>query len=285
MKTLGKTRFAEERKPFEINLQLFADDSTSEPGEGEPVDTGLGVSPDSLDDVDNSVNDSNIDDDNNSDDGNDDINNQDDSNDDNYQQSPEINAAFARMRRQIEKADRIISQIYGKEFGVHSVDELEELYNKMEQQHMQQQYQKTGQLDPNYIMSLINNHPAIKAATQIAEDQKLLNNFNALKKEYPELVKTADDIPEEVWDQYDKGISLVDAFTIVKRKEILDFYKNAGKQKALNSINSKKHLKTEGDGASQDDGGVSIPPETLSMYIEMGMTKEEAVAHYRKLYK
>jgi hypothetical protein len=273
MMTLGKTSFAEERKPFKIDLQLFAEEDASDPGVGESAEptevVDSGTDPGSLEDVTESVNDDPIDDNEESTE---------------VEQSPEVNAAFARMRRQLKKADDLIAKIYGEEFNISSIEELEALYNQMEQEHMQQQYQQTGQIDPNFINNIINNHPAIKAATQVAEDQRLISNFNELKKEYPELVKTADDIPPEVWDQYDKGISLVDAYTITNRKEILDFYKNVGKQKTLNNINSKKHLKTEGDGASSGEG-VHIPAETLQMYLEMGMSKEEATAHYRKLYE
>ena len=278
MMTLGKTSFAEERKPFKIDLQLFPEEDVSDSGAEEPIDGGSGTIPGSQDGTIEPADVKPIDGTSDQDVGDQNTGDEEDV------QSPEVNAAFARMRKQLEKADQLIANIYGEEFNVNSIEELEALYNKMEQEHAMQQYQQTGQVDPNFINNLINNHPAIKAATQVAEDQRLVSNFNELKKEYPELIKTADDIPPEVWDQYDKGISLVDAYTITNRKEILDFYKNVSKQKTLNNLNSKKHLKTEGDGASSDDG-VHIPAETLSMYLEMGMSKEEATAHYRKLYK
>jgi hypothetical protein len=69
----------------------------------------------------------------------------------------------------------------------------------------------------------------------------------------------------------------------VNHKAVLDHAKGVGKQQALNNINSKAHLKTEGDGAGETND-IHMPADTLSMYMDMGMTKKQAFAHYKKLY-
>lgn len=195
----------------------------------------------------------------------------------NQQQTGGPNAAFARMRTQLDKANKLIADIY-KEYGITDIDGLEQAYQQMQHQQLQQRG-----IDPNVINDIISNHPAIKQATQAAEDQRLLSNFNELQSEYPGLVKGPEDITAEVWARYDRGESLLDAYTLVNRKQILDHMKAVSKQSTLNNINGKQHMKSEGDGAGQGDD-VSIPEETLRMYQDMGMDKKQAMAHYKKLY-
>lgn len=208
---------------------------------------------------------------------------QDDNNVRTSSQDPKIDAAFAKMRREIEKANKLIEQLYGEQYGIRTVDDLERAVQQQQQQQVQQQIQQVG-IDPNVINQLIENHPVIQQAKQLAEDQRLLSNWNALKDEFGDLVKSPSDLPPEVWDLYDKGWDLTDAFIKVKRKDIIEHTKAVAKQQTLNNMNSKQHLKTEGDGASDNDNTVNIPSETLQMYIDMGMTKKEAVAHWKKLY-
>jgi hypothetical protein len=81
-----------------------------------------------------------------------------------------------------------------------------------------------------------------------------------------------------------EGYSLVDAFAAVNRKEIVNRTKESSRQKTLNSLNSKQHLRTEGAGGDTGDD-VHIPQGVLDMYLDMGLSKKEAYAHYKKLYK
>lgn len=254
-------------KLFDINLQLFADgpiagdeppapDDGSQGAEGEPADPPANE-PQGGDNppVNNTKN----------------VN------------TPAQDRAFAEMRRNIEKANKLIEKLYGDEFGIKTIDELEAKVQEMERNQQMQQYQQMG-LDPNLINDLIAQHPDVQAARQLREDQRLLNEFKAVKDEFGDLVKSPDDIPVEAWEKYEKGYSLLDAYMSVNRKQILEHMQKATKQQTLNNLNSKQHLGAELGNGGQSNDVVNIPQETLQMYLEQGMSKKEAIAHYKKLY-
>ena len=206
-------------------------------------------------------------------------------------QSPETNAAFANMRRQMQAMEQQLAQYK----NMLQMQQQAQVQSQMQRQMqaMEQQYLDLG-YDPKVIRDIVANSPEIQALRQqnemlmgqiqkAQEDQRLLSAYKELVAEYPDMVKKPEDIPPEAWRKFAQGYTLVDAFTAVNRKQILEAAKASTKQKALNDIKGKQHLKTEGDGAG-DVEDVNIPKDTLNMYLEMGFTKKQAMAQYKKLY-
>lgn len=209
-------------------------------------------------------------------------------------QDPKIDSAFAKLRKEketIEKQKRDLDswvfQNFNKDYGIKTVDEYKEMMDKQLRETKEQELRDQG-YDPDVIRDIVKNDPEISKVIsgndKQINDEKLVGDYKELSGEYPDLVKQPEDIGLDVWDLYDKGMSLVDAYTIVNRKEILDHVKSVGKQQTLNNINSKAHLsKTEGDGA-KEGSDTQMSQDTLQIYMDMGMSKKEAFAHYKKLY-
>lgn len=215
-------------------------------------------------------------------------------------QTPEANAAFAKMRRELEARDKWVAENFGASHGIYTFEQYTQAVEATMQRQQQQQYQQQRQelADQGYDLDAINKimsmHPEFQAVKQQNAmlqqqlqkqqfEQRLVSEFEALKSEYPDLVKDPGDVTPEVWQRFEKGYSLVDAYTVVNKSKILQQTKAAAKQKALNNINGKSHLRTEGDGAN-NAVDVQLPAETLQMYMDMGMNKKQALAHYKKLY-
>ena len=134
----------------------------------------------------------------------------------------------------------------------------------------------------------------IKTSTQEKQQQEAMtmvnDQFAELKGEYPEfkdMGALATSLGAETWEklcgQLKKGYTMLDAYESVNRAALKKQTTAAVKQKTLNNLNSKAHLKTEGDG-STEGGDYHIPAETLQMYLDQGMTKKSAMAFHKKLY-
>lgn len=229
-------------------------------------------------------------------------------------QTPEADAAFAEMRRKAEaaekraaeieakhKKDREIASKYGKDYGVYSEEDISKVYGASHGIHtlddlqraiLHQEYQEKG-IDPNVINQLIESHPLIQEAKKVKENTIISNQYNSLLADLEEdgladLVKKPEDIPDSVYQRWDygnnkAGLSLSECFYLEQRKQIAAKKVEATKQRTLNNLAGKQHLNTQGDGAA-DANDISVPAETLAMYMDMGMDKKQATAHYKKLY-
>ena len=72
---------------------------------------------------------------------------------------------------------------------------------------------------------------------------------------------------------------------VIGQEKSVEIIKKAAAQKTLNNLNSKSHLKTEGDGAGDSNAStIPLPAETLAMYMDSGMTEKQARAFHKKLY-
>jgi len=118
--------------------------------------------------------------------------------------------------------------------------------------------------------------------------QKLQSDHAFLQKKYGDLVPSLDKIgevdPETVRIMREESLPLKAAWIQANVDKITAQTKKSTKQKTLNSIDGKRHLKTEGDGASGNLGDVNIPESTLQYYMDNGYTKKQAMEHYKKLY-
>lgn len=217
-------------------------------------------------------------------------------------QSKEQDRAFAEYRRRAEMAERELQareQWIQNMFAQYGVKDWKDYQSKMENQVKAQREQqlKDAGVDPKVIEQIIKNDPELvqlKQQNQVLQQQmqqtqenaRLVEEFNGLIKEFGEQFPDLQDpanIPKEVWEKYNQGYSLADAFLVTQRGKIMEKQTEKAKQSTLNKINSKQHLKTEkaGEGESND---VNISAEVMETYKEMGFDKKQAQAYHKKIY-
>ena len=125
---------------------------------------------------------------------------------------------------------------------------------------------------------------------QEAHAKELLQSWESdrakLAGEYGDLVpKDLNNLDQAVIDKLQKGYSFEDAWYTTNRSKIVEQREKAAAQKTLNNLNSKSHLKTEGDGAGDSNAStIPLPADTLQMYMDSGMTEKQARAFHKKLY-
>ena len=217
---------------------------------------------------------------------------------DHIKQTPEQNKAFKEMRKKLEAAEaeakkfRELNSRATELFKDHDVKDINEYFDRLEQQQAEErrnQLEEKGfdETEIQEILEADKEKLALKRENEILKEQQLAitytNEFKKLSKEYPDLVKSPEDISDEVWAKFDKGYDMLDAFESVNRELIRSKTTEATKQKTLNNISSKKHLRTESDGAG-DSTATVVPEDVLQIYKDMGMDKKEAIAFHKKLY-
>jgi hypothetical protein len=116
--------------------------------------------------------------------------------------------------------------------------------------------------------------------------QELLSDHKKLLEEYGDLVPAdLSKLDQPTIDRLQRGYTLYDAWFLSNRTKITEQTQKAAAQKTLNNLNSKSHLKTEGDGAGDSNAStMPLPAETLAMYMDSGMTEKQARAFHKKLY-
>ena len=226
-------------------------------------------------------------------------------------QSKEVDSAFAEIRRKAELAEKRANDLEAKlamdakirnefaDYGVASEEDISKKYGEshgihtyedMQRAVLNEQYREQG-IDPDMINKMIEEHPAIKEATKIKENTIISNQFNELVTNlkadgFENLVNEPADIPETVykkWNYGKNGLTLEDCFYLDQRKNLISKKSEATRQRTLNNLNGKKHLKVQGDGSNSTNDN-SVPNETMQYYLDAGFTKKEAMAHHKKLY-
>lgn len=182
-------------------------------------------------------------------------------------QSPEVNAAFADMRRRMEAAERKAAEIdsmYAKQFGgyknpetgqpIKSAADYMEAMAAQERIQARQKLQESN-IDPNLIDNLIANSPAVRQAQAATAE---LNNYRAQQKleaDYKEILALdpslngIDDILNDpsmplMTEKVAQGMSLVDAYKIVNFDRVFNSKEAAIKQQTINQVKGKNHLST-----------------------------------------
>lgn len=195
------------------------------------------------------------------------------------EQTADENAKYAAARREAETQTRALSDRqnrFAKMYGYNTFEELEhaaQLQQYTNQGYSQAEADRIARLDTleQRLMENVNK-------ARITEEKATLKEQRYFKELEPEIDKVLSVNPNlnvEAVYKYIRGEKL---------DELLAKETAATKQKTLNQIGSKQHLSTEGDGEGDVDS-VNVPAETLQMYMDMGMSKKDAVAHYKKLYK
>ena len=182
-------------------------------------------------------------------------------------QSPETNAAFASMRRELEAARRAQAELdgfYARQFGkytnpetgqpIRSARDYSEAMLAQERIQAREQMQQNG-IDPNMIDNLIANSPAVRQAQAATAE---LNNYRAQQKleaDYKEILALdpslngIDDILNDpsmplMAERVAQGMSLVDAYKIVNFDKVFNSKEAAVKQQTINQVKGKNHLST-----------------------------------------
>jgi hypothetical protein len=230
-------------------------------------------------------------------------------------QTPDDNARFAAARRESETALKTerekfshtteLIKNYGAtngcysdsdvatQYGTQGITTLEQLAAEVERQAAIQR----GEPDPQKVKSMIDeavsNHPLIKAAQEAQAKATKDGWISELKTAFPDEKFDGENpslgLPEDVATQMSlfikRGFSPVEAYVQANWKSIQSKSTAAGKQAALNDLNSKGHLKPTGGGV--DVSNVNVPPETYKLYKTMnkGMTDEQIKKHYAKSLK
>ena len=116
---------------------------------------------------------------------------------------------------------------------------------------------------------------------------ELLSDHKKLQEEYADLVPAdLNQLDTATVERLQRGYSLYDAWFLSNRAKIVEQKQKAASQKTLNNLNSKSHLKTESDGAGDSNASaIPLPPDTLQMYMDSGMTEKQARAFHKKLYE
>lgn len=229
-------------------------------------------------------------------------------------QDSETNKAFQEMRKAREdaerklketedrakKADELIAQQYGESHGIYTVEQYENRLNQEREQEQRQRYEDAG-LTPEEVQAL-KEHPALKEQRQAELEQRQKQDFAAgwqkLYASYPEVEEAIKKFnagePQNVFNdemraEIERGASPIAAYrsahfdTILQRQT--QGMKETAKQEALNSLNSKNHLKPSGDGSADVDS-VEIDPEQMAMYRRLtGKTDADIRKWHKKNVK
>jgi DNA repair exonuclease SbcCD ATPase subunit len=230
-------------------------------------------------------------------------------------QLPEVDAAFARMRRaeeELQRRDEWVSRTYGH-MGIHTWDQYVQAVQQAEaEQQRQEELQAQEQLNraieeleaqgynSQEIWQIMNANPEVQQLRQTVQQlqsfvaqqqqlqkqnqiaQALKDGHKKLREEYGDLVPDLDKIDPDTMARFYRGYPLEEAWVLSNKDKIIEHARKSGGQKVLNSVNSKQHLRMEGGGEEID--ATTIPPDVLRMYRNMNpkWTLDQIVADYKK---
>lgn len=231
-------------------------------------------------------------------------------------QPPEVDAAFARARRaeeELQRRDAWVAQNYGATHGIFTWDQYQAA---LEQERQSQQYQAQQQAQQQLndeiarleaagynsqeIWQIMNANPEVQQLRQTVQQmqqfitqqqqiqkqsqisQALRDGHKKLREEYGDLVPDLDKMDQDTMSRFYRGYPFEEAWILSNKDKLMDKARNSAKQKTLNAVNSKQHLKTEGGGEEVD--ATTIPPDVLRMYRNMNpkWSMDQIVSDYRK---
>lgn len=224
--------------------------------------------------------------------------------DDKPKQDSETNKAFQEMRQKLEaaeklradveakakKADDLIAQQWGQSHGIYTVEQYEQRLEQERIQEENQRYEEAG-IRPDQIEK-IRKYDEMKIMLDGQEETRRnearLNSWADLYKSYPELSETAKVFAEgkepewytaEMKAEIARGASPTAAYRNAHFETILQNAvkgtREVAKQEALNSLNSKDHMKPSGSEGGNVDH-VEIDDETMRMYRALNKGKTDA---------
>ena len=221
-------------------------------------------------------------------------------------QSPETNAAFANMRRQLQEANRRLADtdaMFARQFGkyknpetgepIRSAKDYYEAMAAQERANAREQMQQNG-IDPEMIDNLIANSPAVRQAQAVTAELNTYRAQQRLEADYKEILALdpslngVEDILNDpsmplMTEKVAQGMSLVDAYKIVNFDRVFASKEAAVKQQTVNQVKGKNHLAT-GASINVNDTEEDIPAESIEKWKEMFPEKssKELKALYNK---
>lgn len=250
----------EELKMLEFDIQLFAEaDNTDDNDTDDTDDTSADVD---LDDVDTDSDNADGDDDNGS----------------NEEPIDKTKAFSDRLNKKTKE----IEDKYTKEFQ-NKLDNIAKVrgfdsWEAFEKSNHRDTLIEAGVEDPDkfqdILEKMISENPQVLKAKKIIEEQEAREKELAVEKEIELInklnpnIKSLDDISmedncQEVIDKLNKGYSLYDAYVLSNLDKINANNLEKGKRKAIDNVNSKKHLgKTRGGSVDFTD----VPKDVYETY-------------------
>lgn len=207
-----------------------------------------------------------------------------------------IYSKLKEAEQQLAERDEWVKRVYGDK-GIDSWDKFQQSMKEEQKQKVDEHLENLG-LSREELRELIKNDPEFRevyekarlyeeVSKQSAVESVLQKQIDEFNREYGMELKTPEDIisldnAEKIIDYMQKGIDLKDAYFLVNRDKILEEKMAAAKQRALNNVNNKKHIKPNG-GTADSEPVIDIPPETYRMYKELlGWSDKKIREHYRK---
>jgi hypothetical protein len=222
-------------------------------------------------------------------------------------QTPEDNAAFARLRReaddarrQLQERDRWVEQRFGAQ-GIHTWDqyqaavEAQRTTQAADTRKKRAEELRTLGVDPAIIDDFISSHPEVQALQREnaefrrrSQDEGMVKQFEELTTEFPH-IKEASDVDAETWRKYNVargGMTLLDAYISAHSKDILAAARGAGAKDAMAKLAGKSHLATEKSlGKTAEEIDVHLTDEQLGIYDTFGFDEKKARAIEREAIK
>lgn len=204
--------------------------------------------------------------------------------------SERLNKEREKIRAEIESQQQTKLDAIAKTRGFDTWDELEEYSERERLEHI-------GVTDHDGFKSLmeemIQKNPTVRQAQEILAKQEQERRDSFVKEQIKEInsfdtdIKTIDDLTR--LDRYDdlvkkveKGYDLVDAYKLVYFDKVKNKEVESTKQKVLNNLESKEHLKTVSGGAAKE---IHVPADIMAMYKKNipSMSEADIRKHYAKM--
>lgn len=250
----------EELKMLEFDIQLFAEaDNTDDNDTDDTDDTSADVD---LDDVDTDSDNADGDDDNGS-------------NEEPIDKTKAFSDRLNKKTKEIE--DKYTKEFQNKLDNIAKVRGFES-WEAFEKSNHRDTLIEAGVEDPDkfqdILEKMISENPQVLKAKKIIEEQEAREKELAVEKEIELInklnpnIKSLDDISmedncQEVIDKLNKGYSLYDAYVLSNLDKINANNLEKGKRKAIDNVNSKKHLgKTRGGSVDFTD----VPKDVYETY-------------------
>lgn len=212
------------------------------------------------------------------------------------------NMAAERRRREQEEAirqakDSVYAEVFKGQPNPYNGNAITSERDYLDYQNsLRNEQLKNVGLDENWLNEQVNNHPAVKQAEQLLQEQnaqrgqqllndaiKTINQFDADIKTFEDLYKS--DHFQEINQMVQRGYSLTDAYKLANIDKLTQKKTASAKQQALNSITSKSHMQPIGGNGEGEDS--YVPESVYELYKEMNpnATDAEIRKHYAKITK
>lgn len=185
---------------------------------------------------------------------------------------------------------------------IKSMDEFRQWQEQTQAQQLEQQL-KAGKLTAENLNAVISNHPAVKQAQTLIQQQaaqqkqeqetarraQIEAEIAEIGKVDPSIKSVADllNMPnaKEFYELVQRGYSFKDAHFVLNRDKIETARVEAARQQAVNNVQSKDHLKSA--AGSRGTGAVAVPEADLKWFqtFNPNASQSDIQAFYNKHYK